>query len=168
MSGVSKSVLSRLLNRWAWLEKPSKTATSASAYLRSGKVLIQANLPTTTGLMIASGPVHTAPHDNPDAVGEALRAALSLPYDTLPHPHQDKWPSVQTPMLAAAGVRSWKTLAKGSKAVGVTLNGADLQLTPTTHYDQAGGTALEEDTVRCELAHSKLGAALLEAFARCQ
>ncbi len=161
------SMLSRLFGGRLWAENPSKTAMSASAYLRSGKVLIQANLPTTTGMMIASGPVHAAPHDNPDAVGEALRAALSLPYETLPHPPQDKWLSVQRPMLAAAGVRSWKTLAKASKAVGVTLSGAELQLTPTAHYEQAGGTALEDDVIRCDLANPRLGAALLEAFARC-
>lgn len=162
------SMLSRLFGGRPRGEKLSKTARSASAYLRSGKVLIQANLPTTTGLMIASGPVHAAPHDNPDAVGEALRAALSLPYATLPHPSQDEWPSVQRPMLTAAGVRSWQTLANGSKAVGVALSGAELQLTPTANHAQAGGTALEEDAARCDPADPMLGAALLEAFGRCR
>lgn len=159
------SILSRIFNRRPTEESPSKTAMSAFALLRSERVLIQAYLPTTTGLTIAAGPVHAAPQDNPDAVGEALRVALSLPYKTLPHPPQDQWPSVQRPMLAAAGVRSWKALAKGSKAVGVTVRGTELELTPTLHYEQAGGTSMKENTVKSGLADPMLGRALLEAFA---
>lgn len=167
MNRSPMSMPSRLFGGRPRAVNRSKTAMSASAYLRSGMVLIQANLPTVTGLMIASGPVHAAPHDRPDAVGEALRAALSLPFEILPHPPQDKWPSVQRPMLAAAGVRSWKALARDSKAVSVTRSGAELQLTPTAHYEQAGGTVLEEDVVRYNPGDPGLGAALLEAFVRC-
>jgi hypothetical protein len=50
----------------------------------------------------------------------------------------------------------------------VSLSGVELQLTPTAYYEQAAGTALEEDIIRCDLADPRLGAALLEAFARCQ
>lgn len=162
------SIFSRLFAQRPRAQRLSETAIDAFALSRSGEVLIQAYLPTTSGLQIASGPVYVAPHDDLHVIGKALRGALSLPYEVLPHPPQNEWPLVQKPMLAAANVRSWKALAKGSKAVSVSLNGTQLELTPTEYYEQAGGTSLAEAAVHADLTDPGLAASLLEAFARCR
>jgi len=71
-------------------------------------------------------------------------------------------------MLDAAGVRSWKALAKGSLAVGIERDGDFLSLIPSADYETDGGRSLPDRTVRAEFNSPDLGEKMLAAFAACE
>ncbi len=68
-------------------------------------------------------------------------------------------------MLNAAGVKSWKTLAKGSKVVGLVVRkGTLVKIVPSTSYEHNGGELHPEKTIECDLNSPDLGSALMKAF----
>lgn len=139
----------------------------ASARLRKGKVLIQAFSQTTTDLWIAYGPVYvTADNSSPAEIGANVIAALGNSKTGIQHPSQDKWKEVQQPMLEAAGVKSWATLEKGCKSVGLEDKGAQISLMPSVS-DIDGPRDLPEQLILSEKAEEALGMALMKAFDAC-
>jgi hypothetical protein len=146
----------------------SDTAKDATAFLRAGIVLIQAYLPTTAGVLIASGPVHSVRQGEIELQGDAVRKAISLPYAVLPHPAQRDWKAVSLPMLEAAGVKTWKALAKGSRVVGISVEETIIRLEPMAQYDRDGGRASPGLIAGLGLSNLALGTALAEAFDRCE
>jgi hypothetical protein len=150
------------------MQNVPKTTKNAAAFLRRGKVFVQAYLPTTSGVLIGSGLVYIALTAEEDAAHEALRAALSLPYQILRHPQQNEWKSLQQPMLQAVGAKSWKLLAKGALFVDVSLSEDTVKFTPTAHYEQDGGSALNDMVIEINRESPKLGRALLDAFELCK
>ncbi len=139
----------------------------ASARLRKGKVLIQAFSQTTTDLWIAYGPVYVAAEDSlPAEIGAKVIAALANSKTGLPHPSQDKWNAVQLPMLEAAGVKSWATLEKGCKSVGIEDKGEHISIMPSIS-DTDGPRDLPEQLILSDKVENALGVALMEAFDAC-
>ncbi|WP_155626923.1 hypothetical protein [Burkholderia diffusa] len=139
----------------------------AYSILRKDKIYIQSYSQTTTGLWIATGPVYIADAAHPDELGEHIRDVLNGSMVGVPHPAQDEWRAVQAPMLNAAGVKSWKTLAKGAKSIGIEYDGALVLMEPSANYENQGGTSLPEKAIECEFDSPELGHALLRAFAAC-
>lgn len=140
-----------------------------AAYLRKGKILIQGYAQAVTELWIAYGPVYVSMRDdNPVEIGAKINAALANSITGVPHPSQDQWKAVQTPMLEAAGVKSWATLAKGAMAVGFKEDGDFIVFTPSSDYANNGGKDLPEKIIRSQRNDQELGEALLQAFAACE
>lgn len=139
-----------------------------SAYLRGGKIFIQAYSQTRVGVWISSGPVYVTSGDASHAeIGEKILAALANSIVGVMHPSQNEWKFVRSPMLTAAGVKSWSSFAKGSKAVGFEYAGEMVVFTPSSNYENDGGESLPEMAIQRSKGCDELGAALSQAFAAC-
>jgi hypothetical protein len=136
----------------------------AVALLRKGKVLIDWYSKTTAGVWVGSGPVFVVDEADFQMLTARVRDALNASTEGIRHPSQDEWKAIQAPMLNAAGVKSWKTLAKGSKAVGLECQGTLVKMVPSANYENQGGTSLHDKTVECDLNSPELGSALMRAF----
>jgi hypothetical protein len=135
-----------------------------SAILRSGRVYTQGYGQTTAGVWIGRGPVYVSPISSTDEIANDIREALANSTQGLPHPAQDEWKNVQRPMLEAVGVRSWSTLAKGARSVGIESNGSIVTLTPSCNYEKQGGSDLPDQAITVPLMDEQLGKKLAEAF----
>lgn len=140
----------------------------ATALLRKGVIHIQGYSQTHSGVWIASGRVRSLDQAaDSKQIAIAIREAFAASTRGVPHPRQDEWPSVQAPMLEAAGVKNWATLARGAKAVGLELDGSVVTMTPSANYARQGGEELPDQTIRSELESDALGSDLVQAFKTC-
>ncbi|MDB5991268.1 MAG: hypothetical protein JWQ10_2671 [Herbaspirillum sp.] len=139
----------------------------ATALLRKGKILVQGYSQATTGMWIAQGPVYVIDENETSGLGIQVLAVLNASTIGVKQPSQDEWKKIQAPMLEAAGVKSWTTLAKGAKAVGIVCDEGGARMVPSSGYEHKGGKSLTEKTVRCELVSDQLGRSLVEAFNLC-
>ncbi|HDR8857571.1 TPA: hypothetical protein QDA74_001709 [Burkholderia territorii] len=139
----------------------------ATAILRKGKILIDGYSQTTSGVWIGVGPVFVVDENDVEKLTVSLKEALANSKVGVPHPAQNEWKDIQKPMLEAAGVKSWRTLAKGAKAVGIYCEDSRVRMEPSSNYENGGGTGLPEQTVECDLDSPDLGAALMNAFRAC-
>jgi len=89
-----------------------------SLYLRHGAVFVP-----TTGRVVPGGPyrdmepVGVAPVSNPEAVRQAIRAAISRGNPPAPHYPRDNFP--QPVVIKYAGVKSWAAFARGTLTWGI-------------------------------------------------
>lgn len=140
----------------------------ATTLLRKGTIHIQGYSQTTAGVWIGSGRVRSLDRTvEPQLLANAIRESFAESARGVPHPSQDEWRSVQAPMLEATGVKSWAALARGAKAVGLELVGAEVTMTPSANYARQGGDSLPDQLIRSELESNALGSDLLEAFKAC-
>jgi len=135
-----------------------------SAILRSDRVYTQAYGQTTAGVWVGRGPVFVSPISSTDEIANDIRNALAHSVRGIPHPAQDEWKDVQRPMLKAVGVRSWSTLAKGARSVGIESDDSIVTLTPSCNYEKQGGSDLPDQAITVPLMDKELGKRLLEAF----
>ncbi|HDR8965221.1 hypothetical protein [Burkholderia vietnamiensis] len=140
---------------------------SAYALLRKGKIYVRSYSQTTTGLWIGWGQVYVVDENNSLELAERVRDALNNSSHGVKHPSQTEWKAVQAPMLEAAGVKSWKTLAKGAKAIGLESDGSIVKIEPSSDYENSGGTGMPAQAIECEIGSSELGEALMRAFQVC-
>ncbi|MBB2980294.1 hypothetical protein [Paraburkholderia tropica] len=140
---------------------------AAYAILRNGKIFLQSYSKATTGLWIATGPVHVVGGDCEAELSERIRGVLAGSEVDVPHPSQSEWKLIQAPMLQAVGVKSWATLGKGAKSVGLECESELVRMVPTSDYWNKGGRALKDQTIECELSSAELGHKLVTAFEAC-
>jgi len=141
----------------------------ASAFLRKGNIFIQGSSQTTTGVWITSGPVHIFNQEaNTQEIGDAIIDLLKCSIQGIPHPKQTEWKNIQAPMLNAAGVKTWSTFAKGTKAVGMVYEGETVTMAPSFEYETQGGTSYKETNIKCSFSSGELGETLLKAFLSCE
>lgn len=136
----------------------------ASALLKAGKVYTQGYARTTSGVWVGIGPVYVSPLSFVDELAANVRASLKHSVQNVPHPSREEWKEVQRPMLEATGTKSWASLAKGSKAVGIECIDGTVTFTPSSDYQNQGGSDLSEQAVIVSLDSDNLGAKLAEAF----
>jgi hypothetical protein len=136
----------------------------AVALLRKGNVFIDWYSKTTAGVWVGSGPVFVVVETDFQMLTARIREALNASTEGIRHPSQDEWNAIQAPMLNAAGVKSWKTLAKGSRAVGLECEGTLVKIVSSRSYEHKGGEPLPEKTIECDLNSPDLGSALMKAF----
>jgi hypothetical protein len=139
----------------------------ASAYLRENRIFIQADSRTTAGLWIATGPVASASHDDPQEISRLLIACLDASKDGVPHPKE--WAGFLKPFLSAVGVRSWKAFVKGAKHVRVSLDTWVVTFKPYRNDGAKDGFTPMSDKARSvPQASADLGRELLAAFAEAE
>ena len=139
----------------------------ASALIKGEKILIQGYSETSSGVWIAHGPVYVAHENQPDQIGQYIRDAIHQSTRGVPHPGPTEWKVIQAPMLEAAGARTWASLAKDSKAVGLEYDGEVVTMTPSSNYKNDGGADIPDRAFKSVLSAENIGAQLLEAFSAC-
>lgn len=137
----------------------------ASLILRKGKLHVHAMSRAVTWLTIGDGPITTVDPNDIGNVGKAVIAAIAYSRDNIPHPKdQNAWKEVQRPMLEAAGVKSWDTLMKGAKNVGVYLEEGRLKIQPTLEYSNKHANPPTPPPLYCSLDPIDVGNAIFEAI----
>lgn len=111
--------------------------TAASVYRFRDRWVVSPVRTTTTGLLVGSEPFVTLPLsvDNND-LGRAVRTALVLSEDVIPHPTD--WKHFALPRLIAAGVKTESSFQLGASLVQVHGNGQVLTFTPTRNGGATG------------------------------
>lgn len=137
---------------------------TASALLKNGNVFIQGYSETTDGIWIASGQVYACNLDHIGEVSRNMRSALDGSTRGVAHPNRDEWKEIQRPMLEAVGAKSWTSLAKGAKAVGLECEDGLVTLSPSSDYEDDGGSDLPDHAITVPLESDSLGSKLIEAF----
>lgn len=138
----------------------------AASYLVGETVHIQALSLTTEGVWIADGAVHSPSLTDPEATARAIRAALRQSSAGIPHPAQTQWKSIQQPLLAATGSRSWAALARKSRGVGIESEAGSVTFTPIADHANQGGTAVTDGVLSADVDASDLGETLMIAYRR--
>lgn len=141
----------------------------ASAFLRKKKIFIQGSSQTTAGVWIASSSVHLFNEDaNTKEIGNAIIDVVNSSIQGIPHPKQAEWKNTQAPILNVAGVKTWSTFAKGTKAVGIIYEDGTVTMAPSFEYESHGGTSQKETNIKCSFSNEELGETLLKAFNICK
>lgn len=139
-----------------------------SCFLRKGVVYIRSYARATTGVWIGHGPVFTASPDDVATLGQHLHDAVAYSIHGVAHPPQDQRREAAKPMLEAAGVKSWQSLARGAKHVGIRAVGDRITFTPSARYHEKGGMKLDDQAIEAVADSASLGVLLQQAFARCE
>lgn len=145
------------------------TQKSAGIYERKGSLYLIASLQTDSGLWIKSGPCTVLETATSAAVlGEAILEALGRSGAIIPHPSD--WKSVvdDSPVLQAAGVKSWRTFRKRARYLSIALYD-EFMLTPTANQGSQG-FAHQPDAMLSlppSATADELGEAVKRAFASC-
>ncbi|MCW3842176.1 hypothetical protein ONA70_18945 [Micromonospora yasonensis] len=105
---------------------------TAGLDLRRGRYVAHSSSLTTDGLWIANGVFDLLDADAGDKeLGAAVRHMLDASRSGVPTPDLRYGPSPFAPVLAALGLRSWATYAKGTVHVDVEQDGDEVLVTPT-------------------------------------
>lgn len=140
----------------------------AYALLRRGKIFLQGYSVTTDGAIVAYRKVFISVDEDALSLGEKTAQLILESTTGIPHPKKsEEWAALQTPMLEAAGVKSWTTLAKGSKAIIIELIDARVQIEPSSGYGKESVVSHPECRVFSSLDFEDLGQAVARAFAEC-
>src|SRR5688500_11203135 len=100
----------------------------ALVFSRQGSMYVQAHSKTTAGVWIFEGGCTKVHPEEPKLVSE-IKAALDRSREGVPHPNfRDT--DLTKAILDAAGVKTWGTFAKGTKAIEVALGQEGFVLTP--------------------------------------
>lgn len=135
----------------------------ASLHLRDGRVFISASSRTKDGFWIDTGAIRIAESDDLDAVTEGTRSALNNSRHGVPTPSPGE--DLTGPMLAAAGVKSWRTFVSRAKVVDVCSSDGLAIITPYKKVTSNGNYEPQTEKSRtCRVASVDLGATILEAF----
>ncbi len=108
------------------------TPKAASIYVRDLRCFIGTSDRTTDGVWIGRGNVTVVHLDQDEALGAAVLDALSLSRTKIPHPAQSEWTAVRRrsldPIVAAAGLRSWRSFIRSAQLISVLLEAGNLEL----------------------------------------
>ena len=81
--------------------------------VRQGKAYVPVKARTDTGLYMDAAPVFIGDLSL-DGLRGVLELAAAAGHPPIPHPTQEGWRHWRSPVLKAAGVRSWKQMASGA------------------------------------------------------
>jgi len=124
---------------------------------------------TTAGAWIGAEPIVKLPRDAPAAVlGTTVIELLAA--STGPVPHPTDWKKLLEPLLAAAGVKSWRTLAAGAKSVSVESDDAFYTVCPNARDRRNNFLPLPERNIRLPISATaeELGRAIQEGASLCE
>jgi hypothetical protein len=140
---------------------------TAVAFERNNKVFIHPYAETAQGLRIFSEPVSVVSKSDDQQVAGQVLAALDASEKKVPHPAS--WKGIVSPLLKAAGVRSFAAFAKGAKCVEIGLEGETLVFTPTTNGGpREGFLHLNDRQIRCSATEVEIVRGIRLAFDACE
>lgn len=145
--------------------------TAASIYRFKDRWVVSPVRTTTTGLLVGSEPFVTLPLDaSNSSIGSAIKNALVLSKDVIPHPSD--WKRFALPRLTAAGVKTERSFQLGGTLVEVQSNGQLLTFTPTRNGGAVGDSKgfyplADEAFEMTSDSDDILGETLCKAIERC-
>lgn len=143
----------------------TKMKSQASVFLRGGHLIINTQNEAVTGVLIASNHVFVlAENDTKENIGLMILKALALSKRV---PHPKAWKNIGTPLFKAAGVRSWKKFADGTKYVNVMMQDNKITLCPYHNRGTKDGFVSVGIEIESSQKPQEIGAALMNAFEHC-
>lgn len=145
---------------------------SISVYQRKKFLYFCAPVYTEQGVGMLTGPCIKLPVSSSTTsdLGEAALESLAQSGAIAPHPTDtDALPP--SPVLAAAGVKSWSTFSRGATCLGLTLLDSELRLVPTRREQGMNFMPLDDDQelhLPLNPAAAQLGEAIQQGLARCR
>ncbi len=140
-----------------------------SIYLRRGFLLVRAAQRTEHGVWIGDGPCTKLDSaSSPSEIGAAVLERLAASGCIIPHPTE--WVEGQaSPVLEAAGVKTWATFAKKARSVDVELD-SDFLLIPTRNRGGGRFQHLPDKALRIPVGCLAvvLGEAITQALELCR
>jgi hypothetical protein len=110
----------------------------ATVYHRKSQFFVHASCRTTAGVWIFGLPFVALEQSCNDAsLGDAVCAALAGSRHGIPHPLT--WTGLLTPLLDAAGVRTWNTFAKSASCVEIEEQDGHISVVPTRNLGPEEG-----------------------------
>jgi hypothetical protein len=144
--------------------------SSASAYLRGGRIMLHGDCITTIG-NIACEPYLTLPATSGDEeIGAKLLMVLAAAKVAEPPADVKAYlKAQQKKILAAAGVRSWVKLSESTTYCSVLMKPQEMSITPSRNDGRGFGFLPAELTVKLPSGSTpdRVGQALREGFSRC-
>jgi hypothetical protein len=122
-----------LLKRLFGTSPPRSRMRSVSVYLRATNLYVVTIHGSGGGdPCISAGPLEVLAHDaHPEQLGDAIARALARTTHDHPYPaNQAEWQAVTAPLLAAAGVKTWRTFANSASNLRVDEVDGALQVQP--------------------------------------
>ncbi len=143
-----------------------------SIYQRRGFLHVCPSVFTAQGVGIESGPCVKLPVLSTSAteLGEVALRSLEGSGAIVPHP-TDWTRRPPSPVLASAGVKSWRTFSRGARRVGIVHTEDRLILNPTRQAGDMNFMALDDDQklhLPGDCTAEALGEAIERALARCR
>jgi hypothetical protein len=143
---------------------------SAAAYLRDGKIFLHPDSRTIKGFWIACEPVLVTSEDDKN-LGAHLLQILATSTEGIPDPESlvtgDSWSAIKT-LVKAAGARSYEGFADSAQCVGVRLDDAGVEFTPTRNGGPRKRFLYLKKRMRCNPVEAEVARALIEAFDACE
>jgi hypothetical protein len=125
-------------------KKDAREVKRATVYRRKSKFLVHASCRTTAGVWILTPPCIALEQDCEDLIlGQAVRTALGCSREGVPHPVA--WAGLLTPLLDAAGVKSWSTFARSASCAEIEETDATIAIVPTRNLGADEGFRAEPD-----------------------
>jgi hypothetical protein len=141
---------------------------AAAAYERRGKFILHSSSKTTDGVWISSSPYLLHEGRVPGEIGALVKKCLSGSQSKVPHPAEFK--TLFAEALTLAKVKSHKEFMRGALCVEIEQIGDNIRFVPTKNLGPDEGFSHDGNMVTIDLSadDSSIGAALLEAFSRCE
>jgi hypothetical protein len=136
---------------------------NAIAYQRGETIIFHASSKTTAGVLILTEPVLSCALSNSLGLTQCVVKTLAGSSDGIPHPKV--WKGLFDPVLRFAGVKSWGTFVKSTKAVRIEQSGDVVSFIPTENLGSKEGFMPMKQRTLVVQASSDLGETLLQAFA---
>jgi hypothetical protein len=146
---------------------------SASVYSRDGSLYVAPVSKTEAGFGVESLPLVAIPLDADTAsVGAAVRNALDASRLGIPTPSREELAAQKpsdNPRLRLAGVKSYRTFARGARHVAVTQQADGIRLDPSKTTEKGAFEYLPDRALIIENpCPSELADAIREALSRCE
>lgn len=138
---------------------------AATIYERKGKLFVHSSSKTVAGLWVISRPVLATEKDDIALLGRSVKECLAASHECIPHPASFK--NLFDPVLALAGVKSFRTFIKSAKCVEVEASdSAILILIPTRNEGAENGFVHLPDRTEATLSSDEaLGSAVVATLA---
>jgi hypothetical protein len=137
----------------------------AGAYLRKGRIFLQADSRTTEAWLIAWGPAVVTDESDKD-LGAKTLWILSQSTENVPHP-ADLW-NRPSELLKAAGARSHDAFSNGAKCVGIQQDESEVVFTPTRNGGRGKRFLHLKTRLRCQPREDAVADTLRAAFDACE
>ena len=141
----------------------------ATVYCRKNQLYLHSNSETVMGVLMATPPFRTLPRDDLSQIGNAVLLSLSSSLRNLPTP--ERGTPVLAPLYELAATKTWSEFARNAKCVTIEHISKEIILLPhrnlgATHgFEPVHASQLSLEEI---CSAKELGAALLEAFNRCE
>lgn len=131
-------------------------------YARRGRAFVTSESQTQDGFWVMTGPCLVVSLDSPDEISTRVHEALDMSRSGVPSPSPSE--RLDTELLKQAGVKSFRTFIRGTRAVRISASGQRMIVTPTRNGGTSRGFEFKDSEALQVDDEALLASALTEAL----